>query len=261
MPSKQGRARGLLAPFARRQRASATRLLETLALLGFAACLVATPSFPNQDRAEVNEALRRNLRDKPSMDDHPINFSVQSVRYQVPRNYIVRMDTWTGGPQTLVVFRVTYPDLAPLTHASQRCFFAPPNFDGNGCAPQEFFVTVGSAVSDEEGFANFRSTFLSQTPENGPFGFERYNTGPPDARIATYRKRVAEHWLIFSCRHGSSFESTTAERHERAVCTRTSRLPNGNELGYHFYEGELSIVERMDERLREMIHGFEVKGS
>jgi hypothetical protein len=38
-------------------------------------------------------------------------------------------------------------------------------------------------------------------------------------------------------------------------------LPNGNELGYHFYEGELSIVERMDERLREMIHGFEVKGS
>jgi hypothetical protein len=47
-------------------------------------------------------------------------------------------------------------------------------------------------------------------------------------------------------------------RRDRDVCNRRGRLPSGNELGYHFYEGQLSVIEEKDDGLRRLVQSFQV---
>ena len=45
---------------------------------------------------------------------------------------------------------------------------------------------------------------------------------------------------------------------DRDVCNRRGRLPSGNELGYPFYEGQLSVIEEKDDGLRRLVQSFQV---
>ena len=200
------------------------------------------------------------LRDKASTAETPIEFTVQGVRYVVPRNYMIRMDNWAGGPQTLVEFRVTFPGFAPRRPDTQQCLDGPISITGQECARQDFFISNGYPRSEEKGFETSRSLFISQVPERDQYGFERYYTGPETARSITFRKREeGDHWLIFQCLHGAAFgQPSGATNYAGAVCTRHSRLSNGNELGYHFYEGQLSVVEQKDNGIRQLIRNFQV---
>lgn len=58
-----------------------------------------------QEVAEKFQVFGNNL----SMDATPVEFSIADVHYKVPRNYIVNMDNYKGGPQSLVAFRVSFP--------------------------------------------------------------------------------------------------------------------------------------------------------
>jgi hypothetical protein len=193
---------------------------------------------------------------RPSTSETPIEFSIQGVRYKVPRNYIIQMDNWDGGTQTLVEFRVTYPGLGPRTPTTEKCLDGPISFTGRQCARQDFFVSNGYEASDEQAFENSRSLFATQRPKYNSFGFETYEYGPENARTVTFRKRVADRWLIVRCLHGASF-GETKKNHARAVCTLNSKLRSGNELGYHFYEGQLSVIEDKDSRIRDLIRRFQ----
>ena len=146
--------------------------VAALSLAG-AAPTTALQAAPKQ--VEFNQA---------SLDTTPITFSIGDARYKVPRNYIVWMDNWNGGPQTLVRFKVTYPKFEPLDQKNTPCMSLAPLYRPPGCLPVEFIVANGGrsvegggwAASDEEAFNNIRDLFHSQTPLPGRYGFEVYKT-------------------------------------------------------------------------------------
>ena len=194
---------------------------------------------------------------QPAPSARSIAFSIDGVQYSVPKNYILNMDNWSGGPQKLVEFRITFPGFEPLTDQTRPCLEAPVDFTGKRCARQDFFVTSGYPASDEQAFENFRDVFKSQTPASGPFGFEQYYTGPDSAQIVTYRRKVGDSWLVFTCMHGADLGAPSTTEPSRAVCTRHHKLPSGNELGYHFYEGQLAVIDIKDEGIRTLIRNFQ----
>ncbi len=205
-----------------------------------------------------DQASAPELRFTPSESTQVVTFSIDKVIYKVPRNYIINMDDWSGGPQQLVVFRVTYPGFRPLDPSTRRCLEASVSFSGRECAPMDFIISRGYSVSDEKSFENRRDLFRSQVPKQlRSTGFEEYETGSDDARIVTFRKREGDHWLLFDCDHGVSFGTSNNGPFERAPCHLASRLPNGNELIYHFFEGQLAVIADKDIGIRRLIHQFE----
>ena len=201
------------------------------------------------------------LRDQLSMDATPVEFSIGGVHYKVPRNYIVNMDNFSGGPQTLVAFKVSFPGFQPYTEATKDCFTLAPLYRPKGCVPVEFNIIGGIAVSDDEGFKNIRDLFLSQTPKQGPNGFELYEEGPVDARLNIYRKKTPNHTLIIGC------FVHDINRPLVWVCTHESRLPNQNAIHYmlsgaqyEFNGQQFQYAEQIDEGLRSLIDSFTLKG-
>jgi hypothetical protein len=190
-----------------------------------------------------------NWNDQPSTDTTPVNFSIEGIQYTVPRNYIVWMDNWHGGPQTLVRFKATFPDFAPLTEKTRFCMEAPLAYRPADCTPLEFLVRRGSSEpTDDEQFNNLRKVFRSQVALPGPAGFELYESGPADARMNTYRKRTPEHTLVMECfPHGDL---------AKAVCSSDSRLDNGAVLAYLVYGAQLPSAERIDTGIRRIVRSF-----
>ena len=155
------------------------RLLRWLVLC----CLTLLPQWGAASDPTPESVPWQALQDHPSSSTLPIEFSIDGVRYKVPRNYLIRMDNWSGGPQTLVAFRVTHPGLTPRRIDTQRCLI----HSGHPCARLDFFLSKGDPTSDEQSFENAKQLFKSPTPEHDAYGFEEYNTGPPEARIVTFR--------------------------------------------------------------------------
>lgn len=189
--------------------------------------------------------------DQLSTDTTPIAFSIGAIHYTVPRNYIVGMDNWSGGPQTLVRFKVAFPGFEPFTERNRACMTAAPLYGSPGCTGVEFFVRRGDGdVSDDERFSNARKHFHSQIPLRGPGGFELYETGPANARMNTYRMKVNGHTWMIHCFLVPSLEL------QRAVCTSDSLLPNGDVLNFHLYGNQLELAEHIDAGFRHLIVSF-----
>jgi hypothetical protein len=209
--------------------------------------------------AELNKQLQVQ-NNQASLDTTPITFSIAEAKYKVPRNYIVWMDNWNGGPQTLVRFKVTYPKFEPLDQRNAPCMALAPLYRPPGCLPVEFIVANGGrsvggggwAASDEEAFNNIRDVFHSQTPLRGRYGFEVYETGPENARIETYRKRTPEHVLILNCFFQNPDSRATAQ------CNNQSRLADHNELEFGLYFDQLQNAEEIDGRFRSLVKSFTV---
>jgi hypothetical protein len=208
--------------------------------------LQATPYHPPPKDAKCCASLPENKDE------------VHEIQYRVPRNYIVWMDNWAGGPQTLVRFKVTFPGFEPLTQTTLPCITLAPADHPQDCAPLEFSIRRGGGSSDppdDQQFNNMRSAFHSQTPRSGPNGFEIFETGPADARINTYRKKTAEHTLIITC-----FMRPPGDSHA-PTCNNESRLATGNVLQYHIYGDQLKDASEIDTGLRRLAErGFHTKG-
>jgi hypothetical protein len=56
-----------------------------------------------------------------SLATTPVEFTIAGTVYRVPRNYLITMSNWTGGPQEFVTMRVNGPHLTPLTEATRQC--------------------------------------------------------------------------------------------------------------------------------------------
>jgi hypothetical protein len=201
------------------------------------------------------EGAMQTVKETPSTDSAAVSFTIDDVQYQVPRNYLIQMEHWSGGPQTLVGFKVTLPGFDPLTNANKSCMTVAPLYRPPGCAPIEFRVIGGggSPVSDEVAFDNMRSLFRSPTPSKAPYGYDVYETGPADARIETYVQRVPDHLLIIQCSLHKNNKTV-----QRAVCGSHSRLADDNELEYYFYLDQLPDAEQMDRGIRHLINTFVV---
>lgn len=211
--------------------------------LGFAQSIDNNPRFG--DIWKKSQALR----DIPSTNPTPIEFTFEGVEYRVPRNYLVRMD----GPLTPPTFRVTYPGLKPLTEETKQCLTQPRAYWPPGCAPIEFWLEGHQPLTaDDDHFNNARKLFHSQTAKQGPNGFQMYETGPEDARIETYRKKTPGHTLLFDC---MIFTGDHGKRD--AVCSNYfSPLPNGNALSYRLDLDQIKDAENIDDGIRALIDSF-----
>jgi hypothetical protein len=178
------------------------------------------------------------------------------VRYRIPRNYLVWMDDWNGGAQTLVKLKVTFPGFEPLTRATATCLSLSAAFRPTTCTPVEFVLRNGGTYEppDEVRFNNVRDLFHSQDPLPGPYGFELYETGPPEARINTYRKVTPQHTLVIFCFLHSSDQPM-------AVCNSVSRLESGVALSYFLYSDQLKDAEQIDTGIRQLIRSFQLEGN
>jgi hypothetical protein len=190
--------------------------------------------------------------DQPSTDTTPTTFSLDAAQYKVPRDYVVWMDNWRGGPQTLVRFKVNFPGFEPLTETTKSCMSVAPAYRPLGCLPVVFYLRRGGGgdLSPDEQFNNARTLFHSQTPLPGPDGFELYETGPVIARINTYRKKSHGRTLFVQCILGD------LRAKQMPICHSESRLPNGNVLAYGFNGDQLSNADQIDQGLRTLVRSF-----
>lgn len=175
----------------------------------------------------------------------------REIQYPVPRNFIVWMEPWNGGSQTLVRFKATYPGFAPLTKSTEPCLTLAPAYRPSGCVPIGFSIRSGGTYDppDEVAFHNRQDLFHSQKPLPAPFGFQLYETGPADARVNTYRKQTSLHTLVIDC-----FLHAPADAH--AVCQSTSRLDTGNVLSYFIDHDQLRDAEEIDSGIRRLVHDW-----
>jgi len=188
----------------------------------------------------------------PSMDTSPVEFSVGNVRYRAPRNYLVNMESYKGGPQMSVSFELTVPSFEPFSDKTKDCMTKPLAYLPPGCFPVEFHIISSVPVSDDQAFHNASNLFHSQTPKQGPYGFELYETGPDDARIETYRKDANGHTLMIDC-----FVHPPSVQRE-SICSNTSRLKNQNGLEYSFNKNRLQYAEQIDGELRKLLDSFTI---
>jgi hypothetical protein len=208
------------------------------------------PQWPREGSAVHANADRegQRWRDRPSASTDPLTFSLVGIPYHTPPK-----NDWNGGAQTLVRLKVTFPGFEPLKLNTEHCMSLSPAFRPTTCTPIEFILRNGDAYEppDDVRFNYARDLFHNQRPRAGPYGFELYETGPPEARIDTYRKDAPEHILAIHCfvhsKDGASM----------SVCHTESCLDSGNVLAYFLYSDQLRDAEQIDAGIRKLINDFQ----
>lgn len=191
---------------------------------------------------------------RPSLDIYPVEFSVGRIRYRVPRNYLTTMEDWNGGPQAVVTLRVNLPDLKPYSKETFNCFTAKPLDRPPACEPFSFRINGPDGPSPTEVFERVRGLFHSQVAIEGPYGFEKYEVGPDNARIEYYRKAGDDQSAFYSC--------IIFDNHGRrdGLCSPVSdRVATSGTLKFFFNLTHLKGITQIDANLRQLVLGFTVK--
>src|SRR5215469_4758726 len=88
----------------------------------FNSSAVATETGQTDSSHQEAAKLQEFMKNRPDQSTAPVDFSVGGVRYRVPRNYLLRMDNWSGGPQDGVTLRVATPSFKPFSKENEACF-------------------------------------------------------------------------------------------------------------------------------------------
>jgi hypothetical protein len=208
-----------------------------------------SPAGEAAARAEW-EKVRRALAPHPSTDTTPVEFSVGGIHYRMPRNYLLTMDNWAGGPQSMVTIRVNLPDLKPLAAENRACFTGAPADQPAGCLPLSFIIDSPGGPSAQQAFERSRTLFHSQTPIKTSFGLDKYEVGPADARIEFY-KSAGGASPLYRC-------LISDNRGKRAaVCDEIGDRVKGGPVIHFFFDLEqLPTIDQENSRLRELVEHF-----
>jgi hypothetical protein len=198
-----------------------------------------------------------------------VEFSIAGTLYRVPRNYLITMSNWAGGPQEFVTMRVNGPHLTPLTEATRQCLSGDPfalsaeimikPASRSGCMPFQFDLAdpdgrEASGVTAEQEFEKIPPLAQSQGALVGPSGFEKYEFVLNDARMEAYRKVEGGRTLLYVC--------AVSDDHGRrdGVCRPIGDRPTaGAELNFVFSLSMLGVIGEIDANLRRLVDGFAVK--
>jgi hypothetical protein len=203
-------------------------------------------------QAELQKAVE-SLRPHPTLETTPVEFSVAGIHYRIPKNYLLTMQNWNGGPQDIVTVRVNIPDMKPLTEETRACFFDKSFNRTPGCEPFEFTIR-GIGLPADATFSNQKRLFHNQMPIFGPFGFEVYEFGSEGARNEIYRKVIGGRTTLYSCyifdNHGK----------RDGLCHPDSdRVASGAEIHFFFNLRELADITKIDANLRSLVDRFTVQ--
>jgi hypothetical protein len=187
----------------------------------------------------------------------------------VPRNFLITMSNWAGGPQEFVTMRLNGPHLTPLTAATRLCLSDDPfalsaeimirPASRTGCMPFEFDVAdpdgrEASGVTAEQEFEKIRPLAQSQGALVGPSSFEKYEFVLNDARMEAYRKVEGGRMLLYVC--------AVSDDHGRrdGVCRPMGGRPTAAaELNFVFSSSMLGVIQEIDAGLRRLVDGFAIK--
>lgn len=189
----------------------------------------------------------------PEFDTTPIEFSIDNVHYRMPRNYIVSMENWRGGPQGMVSIRINFYDLKPLSPEMTWCYILPRGATERpqGCYIIQVNISPSGSLTPDQAFENSRGLFRSQVPITTPFGLEKYEVGRDSVMSEHYRLRRDGQTFFFHCAVGPAGEEGTCYP---AIDT----LPNGNGINFFFPGRLLEGAVMFDERIRDLIENFEI---
>jgi hypothetical protein len=148
-----------------------------------------------------------------SLATTPVEFSIAGTVYRVPRNYLITMSNWAGGPQEFVTMRVNSPRLTPLTEATRQCLSGDPfalsaeimikPASRTGCMQFLFDVAdpdgrEANGVTAEQEFEKIRPLAQTQRAQVGRSSFEKYEFVLNDAWMEAYRK-VSGWRMLLTC--------------------------------------------------------------
>jgi hypothetical protein len=227
----------------------------------FAVAFIAPPIFASVAADEL-DAGRRELQKaiilslpRPSLDTYPVQFSVGDIHYRVPRNYLTTMEDWNGGPQAVVTLRVNLPDLEPYSKETFNCFTPKPLDRPSGCEPFSFRINGPVGPSPAEVFERVRHLFHSQVPIEGPYGFEKYEVGPDNARAEYYYRRVDNDQAPF---YVCQIFDNRGRRD--GLCSPVSdHVATSGTLKFFFNLSHLKDITQIDADLRQLVLRFTVK--
>jgi len=196
--------------------------------------------------------------DRPSKDSTPVEFGIDDMHYKAPRNYIVKMDNYKGGPQDTVFFQATFPGFEPLTDKTEQCFLHTRAREPQGCIPVRFWIgRYGTLfVSDEDVFERNLRRYPDKAPNLDANGFEVYK----NRKGLMYRKKTAKHMLVFKCQLRDNEELIRTMG--KGLCNvYVSPLPgNINGLSYIFAYERINDAEGIDNGIRDLLESFTIKG-
>ena len=191
------------------------------------------------------------MQPRVNTDDTPVIFTVGSIRYRIPRSYLVQMDNWNGGKQDLVSIRVDLSDMHPLSLKMPSCHVTDTGIAG--CRPFEFKIETPGSVSTEEGFRNTEAfVFPHQKPEAGPDGFEKFEIKSQEARTEYYHKVSGGQTLFYICQFFGQ------PGHDSGICYSMSSeiRPAEPTLNYSFRTDQLDDIDQIDRSIRALVRSF-----
>ena len=191
------------------------------------------------------DALADLFENRMSMDKTLVEFTVGPTRYRIPRNYIYKMDDWSGGVQRLVSLRVQYPGFAAYSGETAACFtkHAP-------CQLIEIHILLPDSGLTEYTFLGNRRFFQSEMPEKTESGYDWYKSGPETARLDFYRKQLPDRLLVFMCQ---PFQNRGMPD---GTCGTIIRIQSGGQLSYSFPLRHLGDAEQLDAGVRSLVESF-----
>lgn len=217
----------------------------TLLIRGSGA-IAAVPSTQQREfDKEFNGIIQR-----PSESTEPVDFSIGGVRLRVPRNYIIRMENWNGGPQTGVSLRVDTLNFRPRGKDNAACFALllknqPPN-----CSELHIGIMSPRVTATAEAYKNdiARSPNRNAAPKQGPFGYDVY-----DEKWRTfYRKQLPDgDTIVFQC---------FLDLGPKAPCYTYDRLAHGEIVMFGFGSDKIGDAERLERNVRRLVDSFVTGG-
>ncbi len=227
---------------------------EFLTLLVFVLCVVVTtPAWALGNPVESNSAAEKNASaikyKAKSMDDYSttlVEFNVGSVKYRVPRNYLINPDT---AGKSIPRFRVTYPGFEPSTESNKDCFQTR-KFKPDSCTFIEFWIQGRGRLTRDEEFENHIKG-QAYSSEHLPNGVTRYEREINSGKDEVFRFTSSEQNIFVRCDHravGTSLSVGCANYGEP--------LDDGNTVSYLPYYGTMSEIVDMDLGIITLIKSF-----
>lgn len=186
---------------------------------------------------------------RPSESTEPVNFSIGGVRYRVPRNYIISMDSWNGGPQTGVTLRVDTLNFRPQGKDNAPCFARVLKEEPPNCSNINIYI-MPPGVATAEGYKNniAQSPNPNAAPKQGPFGYDLYEL--PGSRF--YRKQLTDgHTIVFDC---------LLRPDMMGPCSTRDRLAHNEIVDFAFWSDKIGDAERLEQNIRRLVESFVTGG-
>lgn len=194
-----------------------------------------------------NNSTAKLSAESASMDEAPVEFKLNGYQYKIPRNFLINMSNWSGGEQEDgVSIRFVYPGLKPYSKDTASCLL-----HKTKCRIYTVYMTSAHFSSEDTLTNLITNSAIRKTKATGPYGFELFEIGPPNARTNIYRKSEYGSPILFDCL------IYDVDHKNGGICHHFAHAASGASLSYYFEmnDGLRDAVE-VDNSIKALIDRF-----